>query len=375
MHNLGLLYGLRPSLGDGFLSALLTRPEREIVLPLYADDGRLAGYLQLQGGPDNSLSIVAGVSVAWALAAAMAVTISAAAGWIASQKLSAPIRALTDAATRMGAGDLEARAGIFGKDELGILGAAFDVMAHQMKLTVEALRRFVADAAHELNTPLSALRNSLELALAESNEDETQLLLRQSREQTLRLVTLIAGLLDLSRLEADIASEETGPVDLVEIVLKASEVYASQAEHKGVDFSLTAPEQTVWIVGNARELIQAVANLLDNAVKFTQPGGQVRISVGTAGNFGTVIVEDTGIGIPEEDLTNVFQRFHRGRNAAAFSGSGLGLALVQAIIGRHDGTVVAASTDTGSRFVLKIPTLTLVEPELNNSIESLGTLG
>lgn len=355
IYSQGQLYGLQQTFAAGSLSALLIRPERQMILPLYAEGGRLTGYLQLDGGPNESMSIIAGVGIAWALAATIAVTVAAVSGWITSRKLSAPIRALTGAATRMGAGDLEARADIYSEDELGILGATFDHMADQVEWTVEALRRFVADAAHELNTPLAALRNGLELALAEFDIGEKNVLLQQALEQTLRLETLVAGLLDLSRLEAVTAATEFAHADLVGIVLKSSEIFASQAEQKGVEFSLTAPESEVWIVGNAGEWGQAVANLLDNAVKFTPPGGQVRISVGTEGNYGTVIVEDTGIGIPEEDLSHLFQRFHRGRNAAAFPGSGLGLALVLAIVGRYGGSIAAANTGAGSRFVLQIP--------------------
>jgi two-component system phosphate regulon sensor histidine kinase PhoR len=171
-----------------------------------------------------------------------------------------------------------------------------------------------------------------------------------------RLESLTSGLLDLSRLEAEAGQEDHVQLELVTLVRDVSEAYASRAEQVGLAFNLTLPEGPVTVEGDKAQLRQVLGNLLDNAVKFTSEGGAVSAGVRQNGERVELWVEDTGIGIPADDLPDLFGRFHRGRNAAGYPGSGLGLAIVKAIVEKHRGSVDVASTPgQGTRFTLRLP--------------------
>jgi signal transduction histidine kinase len=221
-------------------------------------------------------------------------------------------------------------------------------MAEQVEETVVTLRRFVSDAAHEIHTPLTALRTNLEL----SPDDE---FVRRAQEQVRRLELLTEGLLDLSRIEAG-GQATRAPVALVPLVQGTSELYASQAEQAGLTFALALPDVPVTVLGDEAQLRCALGNLLDNGVKFTPQGGAVRVTLGReADGWAALSVEDSGIGVPTDDLPHLFNRFHRGRNAAAYPGSGLGLAIVKAIAEGHGGEVTVENVAQGARFTLRLP--------------------
>jgi signal transduction histidine kinase len=267
---------------------------------------------------------------------------------ILSRHLSRPLASLTAATRAMTAGDLDVRVPTRYRGEMRELAIAFNRMADQVQETIVTLRRFVSDAAHEIHTPLTALQTNLELA----PDDEA---VRRALTQVERLEALTAGLLALSRLEANEQAPTHSDVDLAALVGETCEVYAARAEQVEIAFNLTLPETPVNVEGDWGQLQQALGNLLDNAIKFTPKGGTVSVGVGRDAEWVSVWVEDTGIGIPEDDLPHIFDRFHRGRNTAAYPGSGLGLAVVKAIAGAHGGTVLAESTVSGTRFELRVP--------------------
>jgi signal transduction histidine kinase len=288
------------------------------------------------------------VAVGWGIASAVAVALAAAVGWLVSRRISSPLMALAETTTSMAGGDLSARADATPRDEFGTLACSFNRMADRIEQTVVTLRRFVSDAAHEIHTPLTALRTNLELATQDGYVQEAQ-------AQLERLEALTGGLLDLSRIEAGAGQAALAEVALDRLAREVSERYASRAEEAGVAFGLSLPEAPVRVRGEEGQLRRALNNLLDNAVKFTPAGGRVRLGLREDGGWAVVCVEDTGIGIPEGDLPHLFQRFHRGRNAASYPGSGLGLAIVKAIAERHGGDVGAEMTVEGTKLTMKVP--------------------
>jgi signal transduction histidine kinase len=222
-------------------------------------------------------------------------------------------------------------------------------MAARMEETINTLRTFVSDAAHELHTPLTALHTDLELAALDPDPLQRTAHLERAIEQLRRFEGLTANLLDLSRLEAGL-HEERHPVDVSAVLAGLSEVYASRAEQADLTLQLDLPGTALLVQGHDLSLRQAVGNLLDNAIKFTPPGGQVTLSLYEADPWVVISVQDTGIGIPEEDLPHLFRRFHRGRNAATYPGSGLGLAITESIIQSHNGTIEVKSGEEGTCF-------------------------
>jgi signal transduction histidine kinase len=319
--------------------------------------GAILGSLELSQGPAYGLDIVKSVARSLAIAGGAAVFLAILAGFWISRRISAPVVLLTRATTQMSEGNLSVRAaGAERQNELGKLAGSFNNMAERMEGTITSLRNFVSDAAHELQTPLTALRTNLELAVSENSSGERSTYLQRSQEMAERMQRLAGGLLDLSRLESALDKEEYQSLSLEEVIHQVSEIYASRAEQAGQTFSLDLPENLPPILGNPTLLQQAIGNLLDNAVKFTPPSGEIHVRGEATGEEVCIFVEDTGIGIPPADLDLLFSRFHRSRNASSYPGSGLGLAIVRAIVNAHGGRVRAENrVEGGARFTIWLP--------------------
>lgn len=333
----------------------MERSNQKVQLPYFGLDGELAGYVELSNSPAYGRRILGSVAWGWGIAGISAVALAALAGWLVSQRFSQPLQRLTEITAQMAQGDLGVRAQIDRQDEFGALGRSFNQMADNIEAKVGALRRFVADAAHELFTPLTALRTNLELALDEKTAKHSQAHLHGALEQVERMGGLTRGLLALSRLEASDPAAALETLDWRALIQSSAEIYASQAEQKQISFHLALPETPVLVQGDPTLLQMAVQNLLENALKFTPAGGEVRASLETDAASSTLSITDNGIGVPDEDLPLLFNRFHRGRNAAAYPGSGLGLALVKSIVERHNGEISAVRLAQGTRFEFRLP--------------------
>ncbi|WP_119066262.1 sensor histidine kinase [Aggregatilinea lenta] len=343
------------ALGDGVSSRkdidVMRRSSQEVESTIVgANQGRVA-TLVLSDGPAYGSDIVQSTARGWLLASSIAILLAAAAGWIVSYQISKPLLALTEATTNMMAGDLSTRANIARRDELGVLALSFNAMADQIQEIVVTLQRFVADAAHELHTPLTALRTSLEVAQREAPSAAMQ----RAHEQVIRLERLTDGLLELSRVEARSGGEPPTPVDLGLLIRSTSELYASRAEQANLNYALSLPDDSPRVLGFAGQLGGVIANLMDNAIKFTPAGGSVSLTLRTVDQYVEMIVLDTGIGIPADDLPQLFERFRRGHNAVHYPGSGLGLAIAKAIVRAHGGTIAAESGDGGTTITVRLP--------------------
>jgi signal transduction histidine kinase len=314
------------------------------------------GYVQISQGPAYGRAILSSVFLGWLIASLFAVLLAAGVGWIISRRITAPLLALTGVTGRMAKGDLSARATVTGRDEVGFLAHSFNEMASRVEETVLTLRHFVADAAHEIHTPLTALNTNLELAASEGDDSARSTFIEHAQQQLKRLETLTNNLLNLSRLETGSTRDEPSIVDITALVQQTSELYASQAEQKGILFTSELPAEKVVVRASAPQLRHALENLLENAIKFTSENGAITVGVSQNQNLVKLWVKDTGIGIPSEDLPHVFSRFHRGRNAAAYPGSGLGLAILKAIAERHQGQVqVESQLGQGTYFAMQLP--------------------
>jgi signal transduction histidine kinase len=244
---------------------------------------------------------------------------------------------------------------VVSEDEFGILATSFNRMAEQVEGTITTLQRFISDAAHELNTPLTALRTNLELIPEEQDRTTQQSYVDHALQQTKRLEELTGALFDLSKLESGAVDEEVGLFNLSQLIHDESERYASIAEQKGIEFSLDLPGEEIQMMGRSNQIRTAMSNLFDNAVKFTPEGGSVVIGLKTEGTLIRLWVEDTGIGIPDGEILQLFQRFHRAPNASTYPGNGLGLAIVKTIVEAHCGSICVENLDPGVRFTIDFP--------------------
>ncbi|MEZ4637240.1 MAG: HAMP domain-containing sensor histidine kinase [Caldilineaceae bacterium] len=294
-------------------------------------------------------------------------------GLFVSQGLTSPIRKLNTAARRMGDGDLSARAHVRSEDEIGELANQFNEMADQMQRSFselaaerDALRQFIADASHELRTPITALKNFVELMQGPAARDqEAQAeFLNESQTQLDRLSWITANLLDLSRLDAHLVQLDIEPHSAEDVLSSAVALFRTRAQDRGVDLTIDPPEAGLTIPCDSCRMEMALSNLIDNAVKYTPLGGAVHVGAVATPAGVEVWVQDTGAGIAPEDLPHVFERFYRGRQTTAAQGgalpdgSGLGLAIVQSVVQAHNGRIEVESTPgVGSRFTIWLPGL------------------
>jgi signal transduction histidine kinase len=345
--------GLPNPLGGGlFGSSGGSRSGRTLDMPISGGSGE---YVQLSEAPASGRDALVSAALAWLLAAALAVGLAALAGRLVAGRISRPVVALTETSDRMAEGDLGARAPVAGGDEVGRLAESFNGMAARVESTVTSLRRFVADAAHEIGTPLTALQADLELAERKATGDDERRLVDRALVQTHRLGTLADNLLQLSRLEAGEAAGGRERIDVAALAHEAAASVASRAEQADIELQLAIAETPLPVTIERSRLLTVLGNLLDNAIKFTPEGGRVTLSVQADGGAAVVTVADTGVGIPADEQSGIFGRFHRARNVSAYPGNGLGLAIVKAAVERSGGTVSFTSSETGAEFRVSLP--------------------
>jgi two-component system sensor histidine kinase BaeS len=289
---------------------------------------------------------LAGLAV---LAAATGVTV------LVGRRLTRPIHALTAAATRMGNGDHSARVDVGGQSELARLGTAFNSMAESIETNEQQRKAMVSDVAHELRTPLSNLRGWLEAVqdgVVDPEPDRMGMLLGE----TLLLQAVIDDLQDLALADAGRLRLSPEPVEAVPLVEQVVAGHGLRAEEAGV--RLVAEARDVTLVADRTRLLQVLGNLVGNALRHTPEGGTVTVQAHRAGSEAVLRVTDTGVGIAEEDLPHVFDRFWRAdksRNRRT-GGSGLGLAIVRGLVELHGGTVtVDSKSGKGTAFTLRLP--------------------
>jgi len=225
---------------------------------------------------------------------------------------------------------------------------------------LETMRReFVANASHELRTPLAAIRGFAETLLksSEISDRDRNNYLEVIDRNAERLANLVADLLALSKIESGKTEVSSGPVDLAALTESLLRENRTRLEERRVDMSHTVAGDTVaWADASAVE--QVLTNLLDNAIQYTEPGGEIRVSIAGDDARVRVVVQDTGIGIPKTDLARIFERFYRVDKARsrALGGTGLGLAIVKHLLQNMDGEISAESRlGEGSRFTFTLP--------------------
>ena len=265
----------------------------------------------------------------------------------------ARLRAVEDAARRLGEGDLSARAPEIGGDEVAAVAAAFNRMASELSARQAQLveadrarRQLLADVSHELMTPLTAIRGyaeTLGLPQFQPSSKEGQRAVRVIEEEGDRIERLVQDLLDLARFEAGGLSLSLENVDVDEIFERAVERHAKAAQDKNVALEIEPRDDDIRMVGDPHRLEQVVQNLVSNALRHTPPGGTITLAATRNAGSVKLTVADTGVGIPEKHLPHVFDRFYKADQSRSQAGSGLGLSIVKAIVERHGGTVSVRS--------------------------------
>ncbi len=274
-------------------------------------------------------------------------------GMVFVKSLVRPLDRITRTARELSEGNLSARTGISGSDELSRLAETMDEMAESFQRDRKLEQQLTSDVAHELRTPLMAIQANVEAMIDGVYEkDEEHLMLVDA--EVGRLSKLVDGLLKLSRLEMRTTPMREEPVDLTALAADVVSSHEAFIEDCGISISLGA-QQDVKTLGDADMIRQAVTNLVSNAIRYTDEGGSITISVFREGRMAAIAVQDTGIGLSPEEEKMVFSRFWRADSGRAkeSGGLGIGLSLVKEIVDRHHGRVAVKGTKgVGATFTL-----------------------
>ncbi|MBI4128348.1 MAG: HAMP domain-containing histidine kinase [Parcubacteria group bacterium] len=301
-----------------------------------------------------------------------------------SRRITRPLKLLIEATTNVSKGDLDTRVTIERDDELGTLATRFNEMVEKLRETKERNEvisnlksRFVSVAAHQLRTPLSAVKWTTKLLLDQefgTLNPEQQELLENGYTANERMIRLVNDLLNLARIEEGKFEYHFKELPATPLFEKLTNEFTPLADRRGITIQCEREiPDTMTIVADADKLFLALANILDNAVRYNLPNGRVVIRLTAKDDFLNVAVRDTGIGIAPDDADKIFSRFYRGANAVRTEteGSGLGLFLARNIIERHGGTIRFESKEgKGTTFFFTLPLRKELIPEKD---PSLGT--
>lgn len=273
-------------------------------------------------------------------------------GIVLARRATAPARELTRAAKALAAGDRSRRVDYQTPDEFGAMAISFNAMADTIEHEDRLRRDFASEVAHELRTPLTILRTQLE-GLQDGVIEPSSRALASLHEETLRLTRLVADLETLASADAAGFSLEQRVIALRplldEVALEFTGPFRAEEVRLDVDLEDVAADV------DPTRVHQVAANLLSNALKFTPAGGRVRMALRPEGPDAVISVNDTGPGIPADELPQVFDRFFRGRGARA-SGSGIGLTVARELVRAHGGDIeVSSDPGRGATFTVHLP--------------------
>ena len=281
-------------------------------------------------------------------------------GYWMSRRALEPVDEITQAARTIHAEDLARRLTVpKTSDELERLGNTLNEMLSRLEAAFRRITKFTADASHELRTPVSVMRTSAEITLRKPrSEAEYREALSQILHESERLSQLIEQLLVLARSDAGSAVLPMIRTDLTEPLRNACRQAGTLAKAKQLSFSENVPDHPLWVRGDAPSLERLFGVLLDNAVKYTPGGGRIEVHLNREDGFAIADITDTGIGVADDDLPHIFDRFYRADRARSrdWGGSGLGLAIGSWIAQAHGGEIrVQSRVSMGSSFQVRLP--------------------
>ncbi len=310
--------------------------------------------------------LLEGASYALLIAVPLALLLASIGGYFLARKSLAPVVRMSATAARIGAANLHERLPVANeRDELGRLARVINALLARLDTSFEQQRRFMADASHELRTPIAIMRSEAEVALSEPESSDRKL--RESiaifKDETTRLTRIVEDLFMLAR--ADAGQYQLTPKEfyLDEVAGEVARAVRTLAAEKGLTLQLDAHKEMPFR-GDENLLRRLLLNLVDNAIKYTPKGGAVTVSCKSEGTRYIITVSDTGPGIPAEAQPHIFERFYRADSARSraeddsadlTSGAGLGLSIARWVAEAHEGTLELNTSEAGSVFQLVLP--------------------
>ena len=329
----------------------------QLAVPVYENGGNILGAVFMSASLADIENLLNDIRRFLFISTVIVLAVVGSGSIILARRFTGPLEELTAAARKMAEGKLDQHIEVTSGDEIGRLAEQFNVMAKRLNYYTSNLKKFAADVAHEVRTPLTTLSLLVKALQEHDMEPEQQQEFIDDMDSELeRLTLLVNDLLELSKLEnAEIDREE---VDLSRLLADTVEQNTSRFAGAGLELIYDAGDGPYIISGAPLQLRQVINNLLDNAFSYTPAGGWVAVTVNRAGGEIVVKVEDTGCGIPEEDRNYIFERFYRVDQARSrqLGGTGLGLSIVREIVARHGGRVwVESEVGRGSSFYFALP--------------------
>ena len=340
---------------------------RMLVAPFTDVSGTIHGALMIAVSRENVTEALARLRLLLIWAGVIGLGLAAALSWQAAKTALRPVEEVAAAASAIGAtGDLSRRVDPGGEDELGLLTKAFNGMldrleaAHrELERTLDGQRRFLADASHEMRTPLTTMRGNLEViqASASISPQDLAAALSDSIGEAERMSRLIADLLALARADvrAQPAEETVALGAVVRDTIAGAHTADSTSGGDGPSVSIHV-DDTVTVRGSSELLRGVVTNLVENAMKYTPGDGRIDVTVAREDPWAVLRVTDTGIGMTADEVAHAFDRFWRSDRSRGERGSGLGLAIVKAVVEEHGGAIVAESRPgRGTTMTVRLP--------------------
>ncbi len=330
-----------------------------VAAPILGANAKPIGFVQLS---EPMAPIYDAIRQTWLTligVAGLVVMMMALASLLLARQIARPVQNLTAVTEEIARGHLERRVGPAGPDEIQRLGRAFNLMAARVSDMLARQKEFVANAAHELRSPLTSIRLRLEIlaSQANGNPELTGRYLKQMDRELGYLQQLIEQLLTLSALDEKELPPRL-PLDLAPLLYEVTDEIVPLAQQAQLDLEVNIPPHLPPSRVNAGQVRTILRNLLDNAIKYTPPGGHITVQAEPRNETTCISIADTGSGIPPEALPHIFDRFYRvdKSRSGRQRGSGLGLALVRAMVDANDGQIqVRSEPNVGSIFTLRFP--------------------
>ncbi|MEU1570189.1 HAMP domain-containing sensor histidine kinase [Streptomyces collinus] len=332
-------------------SSFIWGPELQITVPARAaGTDRVVGAVRILYSTDEMTSRLWQIWGFRAVLAVLVLAVAALLGVAVARRLTRPLRQLNDMASKFSDGDLTARSPVTGPPETQTLARTLNQGAERLDTLIAAQRIFVADASHQLRTPLTALRLSLD-NIADGVDDEfVREDVEQATAEVVRMSRLVSGLLVLARAEAKVTAAE--PLPLMDIVRERLAVWRPAADERGVTIALRgSTDGRPSVLASSGHLDQMLDNVLSNALEVSPDGGTITVRVEPRGDVVGVSVLDEGPGMSDAEKSRAFDRFWRGQGLTGKSGSGLGLAVVRQLATDDGGTVALTDAPGGGLCV------------------------
>lgn len=319
--------------------------------------GQTVGFLGLlpaqQLSDAHQLRFVEQQKLALALIAGAVLLISALLSFPLSRRLVRPVEALAAATRRLAGGDYGSRVRVAGRDELGRLAADFNALALTLEKNEQMRRQWIADISHELRTPLAVLRGEIE-ALQDGVREANVQTVGSLHGEVLRLSRLVDDLYELSLSDIGALSYRKRQIDLAGLLRDAADEYRTRFAQKRIALHLDIPaSRDLLLFADPERLHQLLANLLDNALKYTDPGGRANVGLTADNGSCTLDIQDSPPGVSDADRLRLFERLYRAEHSRsrALGGAGLGLAICSNIVTAHGGTIEAFASPLGGLWI------------------------